>query len=42
MRILCIEKQGLAMRLGKEGGVAAVFLINRLVFLLIYLPRRPF
>jgi hypothetical protein len=30
--ICCIEKQGLPMRLGKEGGAAAALLRNQLTF----------
>jgi hypothetical protein len=36
------EQQRLAMRLGTKGGTSATLLINRLIFLMIYLPRRPF
>jgi hypothetical protein len=40
--IFCIEKQGLAMRLGKEGGAAAALLRNRLTIWSVHLPQRLF
>jgi hypothetical protein len=40
--VLCIEKQGLAMRLGKEGGAAAALLRNQLVFWSSHPSRRHF
>jgi hypothetical protein len=40
--IFCIEKQWLAMRLGKEGGAAASLLRNRITFGSSYPSRRHF
>ena len=40
--IFCIEKQGLAMRLGQGGGAAAALLRNQLTFWLSHPSRRHF
>jgi hypothetical protein len=32
LHLFCIEKQGLAMRLGKEGGSVAALLKNQVIF----------
>jgi hypothetical protein len=40
--ILCIEKQGLAMRLGKGDGAAAALLRNQLTFWSSHPSRRHF
>jgi len=40
--ILWIEKQGLAMRLGKEGGAAAALMRNQLTFWSSHPPQRLF
>lgn len=33
LHLFCIEKQGLALRLGKGGGAAAAFLRNQITFI---------